>query len=252
VTPSAVALVPARAGSLRVPGKNVRVLSGHPLMAYSIAGAFESGVFDAVVVSTDSPDVADIGRHYGAEVPELRPAELATSTSPDIAWVRHMLGVLADAGREYELFSIVRPTSPCRSAATIRRAFDELVAQGDEADSIRAVERCRQHPAKMWTLDGDFIRPLLSQPSGEVPLHSRQFQALPEVFVQDSSLEIAWSRVTADGLDIAGPRVLGLVSEGWDGFSIDYPDDWERVEAAIAAGEAKLPAISLEPMIAQP
>lgn len=249
MTRSAVALIPARAGSLRVPGKNVRPLAGHPLIAYTIAAAHESGVFDSVVVSTDSPDIARVARHYGAEVPTLRPAELATSMSPDIEWVLHVLRTFDASGREYELFSILRPTSPFRSGATIRRAFDRLVSRGDEADSIRAVERCRQHPAKMWTIDGEYIRPLLPQPGGEVPLHSRPYQALPEVYVQDSSLEIAWKRVTSAGLDIAGDRVLALISQGWEGFSIDYPDDWERAEADIAAGDASLSPIAQEPLL---
>src|SRR4051794_37292922 len=129
----AVALVPARAGSQRVPGKNVRPLAGHPLLAYSIAAARASGLFDAVLVSTDSADIADVARHYGATVPGLRPATLATATSPDIEWVRHVLD-----GTTYELFSILRPTSPFRSAATLRRAWDAFHAV-DDADSLRAV-----------------------------------------------------------------------------------------------------------------
>src|SRR5690242_9401803 len=99
---SAVALIPARAGSERVPGKNVRELGGHPLLAYSIAGAQESGIFDAIVVSTDSPEIAEIAAAYGAEVPGLRPAELAGSTSPDIDWIVHVIGGLAEEGRTYD------------------------------------------------------------------------------------------------------------------------------------------------------
>lgn len=238
--PSAVALIPARAGSQRVPGKNVRPLAGHPLIAYSIAAAHESGVFDAVVVSTDSEEIATIARCYGAEVPALRPAEMAASTSPDIEWVQHMLELLTGTGREYELFSILRPTSPFRTGATIRRALGRLLA--DEADSVRAVRRCREHPAKMWTLDGELLRPLLASPAGEVPLHSRQFAALPEVYVQDSSLEIAWTRVAlGDGGDIAGRSIVALVSQGHEGFSIDYPEEFAQAEALVAAGEAILP-----------
>src|SRR5947207_2682992 len=147
---SAVALIPARAGSQRVPGKNVKPLAGHPLIAYTIAAAVESRLFDDVVVSTDSQEIADIAVEYGAEAPEL-----ATATSPDIEWVRHTLRLLAGGGRSYDLFSLLRPTSPFRRAETIRRAFDRLMAWGDEADSIRAVELCRQHPGKMWILDGE-------------------------------------------------------------------------------------------------
>jgi N-acylneuraminate cytidylyltransferase len=238
----AVALVPARAGSTRVPGKNIKPLAGHPLIAYSIAGALESEVFDKVVVSTDSEEIAEVARSYGAEAPWLRPEELASSTSPDIDWVAHALGQPGMDG--YEMFAILRPTSPFRSAATIRRAHALLEADPD-ADSVRAVRRCREHPGKMWLLEGEGpMQPLLDQPEGEVPLHSRQFAALPEVYVQDSSLEIARTRAALEQGSISGRVILPLVSEGEEGFSIDYPDDWERAEALVASGEAVLPAVS--------
>lgn len=236
--PSAVALIPARAGSERVAGKNVRPLAGHPLLAYSIAAARESGLFEQVVVSTDSEEIASVATRYGAEVPDLRPAKLGTSTSPDIEWVQHMLGVLPD----YELFSLLRPTSPFRTAATIRRAWDLFVAQDPPADSIRAVELTRQHPGKMWVLDGDLMRPLLDQAAGEVPTHSRQYKSLPEVYVQNSSLEIAWTRITADG-EIAGRRVMPFFTEGSEGLTIDYEDDWALAEQLAASGEAVLPQV---------
>src|SRR6187401_3512522 len=97
--PSAVALIPARQGSKRVPGKNIRLLNGHPMLAYTIAPAVESGVFDAVIVSTDSDETATIARHYGAEVPFLRPAAFASDTSPGIEWLEHALRTLRDQGR---------------------------------------------------------------------------------------------------------------------------------------------------------
>lgn len=241
--PSAVALIPARAGSERVPGKNIRPLAGHPLLAYSVAAARESGLFGQVVVSTDSEEVAEIAARYGAEIPALRPPELATATSPDIEWVQHMLAVLREQGREYEVFSLLRPTSPFRGADTIRRAWDLFVRQDPPVDSIRAVELCRQHPGKMWVLDGDLIRPLLDQTPGEVPTHSRQYTSLPEVYVQNSSLEIAWTRITANG-EIAGERVLPFFTEGMEGFTVDYEDDWARAEQLVASGAAALPAVA--------
>jgi N-acylneuraminate cytidylyltransferase len=237
--PTAVALVPARSGSERVPGKNVVPLAGHPLIAYTIAGAHESGVFDAVIVSTDSEEIAKIALRYGTEVPGLRPAEMSTATSFDIEWVLHVM-----RQRDEEVFAILRPTSPFRTAKTIRRAFGRLVELGDRADSIRAVEPARQHPAKMWTLAGDLLEPLLPQPDGETPLHSRQYQALPKVYVQNSSLELAWSRVLDDVVPtISGRRVAPFFTEGAEGFSIDYPDDVERAERMLARGEATLPSI---------
>jgi N-acylneuraminate cytidylyltransferase len=245
---TAVALVPARGGSQRVPGKNVLPLAGHPLIAYSIAAARESGVFTDVVVSTDSEEIADIARRYGAEVPGLRPAELATATSPDVDWVLHVM-----RDRDEDAVAILRPTSPFRTAATIRRAWEQLVALGDRADSIRAVELCKQHPGKMWVVEGELMRPLLDQGSGAVPYHSTQYAALPKVHVQNSSLEIAWRRVLdGDAPSIAGERVAPFFTEGYEGLSIDYPQDVVEAERLAASGAAALPTIRPEAVASQP
>jgi CMP-N,N'-diacetyllegionaminic acid synthase len=239
--PTAVALVPARAGSERVPGKNVHPLAGHPLIAYTITAAVEAGVFESVLVSTDSAEIATIAEHYGAEVPGLRPAEMATATSPDIEWVLH---VMQDRGEES--FSILRPTSPFRGAETIRRAWERLLELGGGADSIRAVEPARQHPGKMWTIEGELMRPLLPQPDGGTPTYSSQTKTLPPVLVQNSSLEIAWRRVLeGEQPEIGGGRIAPFLTEGWEGFSIDYPEDLERAERAVALGEAALPRITM-------
>ena len=147
--PRAVALLPARGGSKRVPNKNVRRLGPHPLIAYTIRPAIESGVFDAVVVSTDSRETAEIARHYGAEVPFLRPAAFAGDLSPDIEWVEHALATLEAMGRPYDCFSILRPTSPFRTAATI----DET----DAASGVWRVEQVIDDPAgdHDWRIRGE-------------------------------------------------------------------------------------------------
>jgi CMP-N,N'-diacetyllegionaminic acid synthase len=237
----AVALIPARSGSRRVPGKNVAVLAGHPLIAYSIAAAAGSGVFEAVLVSTDSAEIADVAEAYGAEVPGLRPAEISTSTSPDIEWVVHLM-----RDRDEEAFSILRPTSPFRGADTVARAMARFDGLGDRIDSLRAVELCRQHPAKMWVLEGDLMQPVLPQPEGETPFHSRQYQALPPVYVQNSSLEIAWTSVLHDPVPtISGTRIAPFLTDGWEGFSIDYTDDLVRAQDAVERQEAALPSLPL-------
>src|SRR6185369_8810084 len=100
--PSIVALVPARAGSKRVSDKNVRPLGGHPLLGWTIASALQSGVFAAVVVSTDAERYAGIARDYGAEVPFLRPEGMASATSPDIDWVAHALDFLSTRGSAFD------------------------------------------------------------------------------------------------------------------------------------------------------
>lgn len=242
---SVVALIPARSGSKRVADKNIRPLAGHPTIAYTIAAALESGIFGAVVVSTDSERYASIARHYGAEVPTLRPAELATATSPDIDWVRHMLGVLEAEGRRHEAFSILRPTSPFRLPETIRRAWAAFTAE-DGIDSLRAVEKVSQHPGKMWIVDGMRMTPLLPQPAGVTPLHSTQMAALPEIFVQNASLEIAWTRVAEAGT-IAGDILMPFFTEGSEGLDVNTEYDFWYCEQLAARGEAALPKVSQEP-----
>jgi CMP-N,N'-diacetyllegionaminic acid synthase len=253
--PSAVALVPARQGSKRVPGKNVRVLNGHPMLAYSIAPALESGVFDRVIVSTDSEEIAAVARHYGAEVPFLRPAAFASDTSPDIEWLEHTLVELKRQGRTWDCFSLLRPTSPFRSADTIRRAWTTFLAQ-EGVDSLRAVEKCAQHPGKMWIVRGDRMFPLLpftlaspkpNGEGGEQPWHSTPYQALPLVYVQNASLEIAWTRVVFERRTIAGDVVVPFLTKGYEGFDINDPYDWMVAERVLAEGVVQLPPVSQVP-----
>jgi len=240
---SNVALIPARAGSKRTPGKNIAPLAGHPLLAYTICAARLSGMFEAVVVSTDSPDYAAIARHYGAQTPFLRPAAYAGDLSPDIEWIRHALSELADAGQSSELFSILRPTSPFRRPETIRRAFEAFLAVPG-ADSLRAVEKCAQHPGKMWRVRGRVMLPLLPFHTQDgTPWHSSPYQALPEVYVQNASLEIARTRVALDGGTIAGEVVVPFLTRGYEGWDINQPGDLARARELIEAGEAVLPLV---------
>lgn len=245
-TPSIVALIPARAGSKRVPDKNIRMLGGHPLLAFSIAAAVDSGVFAAVIVSTDSEDYRDVAKHYGAESPYLRPAEIAGDLSPDIEWVDYTLKHLRADGRTFDCFSILRPTSPFRSAATIARAWQEFLSE-DGVDSLRAVEKCKQHPGKMWVVRGSRMVPLLPLSPAEQPWHSSQYQSLPEVYVQNASLEIAWSRVVFEGRTIAGSVQMPFFTEGHEGFDVNHPADWRLAEEIIQSGQAALPVVQQPP-----
>jgi CMP-N,N'-diacetyllegionaminic acid synthase len=240
--PSIVALIPARAGSKRLHGKNLRPLAGHPLIAYTIAAARQSGVFSDLIVSTDSPATAEVARHYGAETPFLRPEELAADLSPDIEWVRHALSQLGQKGRAYDCFSILRPTSPFRTAATIRRAWNQFSGRHD-VDSLRAVEPCRQHPGKMWRMEGDRIVPLLDGGPTNPPWHSMAYQALPQVLVQNASLEIAWTRVPLEQGTIAGTRILAFFTQGYEGVDLNDAKDWMYAEHLLESGAATLPQV---------
>jgi len=244
-SPVAVAFVPARSGSERVPGKNVRLLAGHPLLAYAIETALQSGVFARVVVSTDSEEIAEIARWYGAEVPFLRPSEFATATSPDIEWLSF---TLERVGERYDLFAIVRATNPFRGPDVVRRGLEQLLAT-PEADSLRAVERVKQHPGKMWLLakDGRTMTPLLDQSHLDQAWHAGQYQALPAVYVQSSALEIAWTRVVTETGTREGRVVAPFLTEGHQGFNVDDEEDWERAEQLLASGAASVPAVGRPP-----
>ncbi len=237
-----VALIPARAGSKRVPDKNIRPLAGHPVIAYTIAAALDSGVFGDVIVSTDSEKYAEIVKYYGAQVPFLRPAELAGDQSPDIEWLHYTLSRLQETGRNYECFSILRPTSPFRLPQTIQRAWQEFADQ-DGVDSLRAVEKCTQHPGKMWVVRGNRMMPLLPLGPAEQPWHSSQYPALPEIYVQNASLEIAWSRVVFENRTIAGNVVMPFLTVEYEGFDVNNEYDWQLAEQMVQKGDAKLPHI---------
>jgi CMP-N,N'-diacetyllegionaminic acid synthase len=243
---SIVALIPARAGSKRVPDKNIRLLAGHPLIAYTIAAAIQSGIFSAVIVSTDSAHYAEIARYYGAEVPFLRPPEFSGDLSPDIEWVEYTLNRLRGEGRTHDCFSILRPTSPFRLPETIQRAWREFAAE-EGVDSLRAVEKCKQHPGKMWVVRGRRMLPLLPLNPPQQPWHSSQYQSLPEVYAQNASLEIAWCRVVLDGRTIAGAVLMPFFTEGHEGFDVNSAYDWDLAEHLVRAGRARLPFVPQSP-----
>lgn len=219
------------------------MLAGHPLIAYSIASALDAAVFGAVVVSTDDEATAEIARRYGADVPFLRPEPMAGERSPDIEWVEHALTTLQNSGRVFDCFAILRPTSPFRTANTIRRAWS-VFREARGVDSLRAVERVSQHPGKMWMIRGDRLLPLLPFGSSGQPWHSSQMPSLPEVWVQNASLEMAWTRVVLEERTIAGNTLVPFKTEGHEGFDINDPSDWWLAEELVRQGGVELPIVA--------
>src|SRR5205823_2377752 len=215
--------------------------------AYAIASAQQADIFERIVCSTDSSKIGEVAQRYGADVPFLRPAGLATSTSPDIEWITHALDQLDE---HYDLFAIVRATNPFRGPDVLRRGLEQLLAT-PEADSIRAVELVKQHPGKMWLLEGRTMRPLLDQAHLDVAWHAGQYQALPPVYVQNSALEIAWTRVvsqtgTREGkVEDLAPHVVGHDARSverivWDLFRATRQSPGSVIQKAIGGIENAL------------
>lgn len=219
-----VALIPARAGSKRVPGKNTKLLGGKPLLQWTIEAAKASGVFAEIVVSTDDDKTGELAQSLGVRWCP-RPDHLATDDSPDIEWVRHALVLTT-----HDAFAILRPTSPFRTAETIRRAYHEFVTT--PCDSLRAVRPVREHPMKMWKLTGDgYMVPVYHDPWDRTPpYHSRPTQTLPEYYIQTASLEMAWTRVVTNEHSISGSQVIPFLSDDLD---INTPADWAEAERLV-------------------
>ena len=229
------ALIPARSGSKRIPNKNTKLLAGRPLIEYTIAAAQESGVFSQIAVSSDSEDTLKLVEQLDGRVTTiLCPLSIAhKDNDPDILWIQHALGIVA----ECEEFAILRPTSPFRTAETIKRATDQWCRSAEPRDSLRAIEPVIQHPGKMWTRPSDslLITPLLLQPVGQ-PWHSSPTQTLPQVYVQNACIEIAWTDTVRRTGTIAGERVLGFKTHENEGVDLNTLKDWFWAEYLIATG----------------
>jgi N-acylneuraminate cytidylyltransferase len=236
-----VALIPARAGSKRIAGKNMRMLHGKPLLQWTIDCAYASQLFQAIVVSSEDDRTLDYvsNQQLPGVLAYHRPDALATDSSPDIDWVRDVLVKLRVQDIRPDAFAILRPTSPFRTVAMLHRAAAQF---DDTVSSLRAVEPVRQHPGKMWQLcyHGRRIQPLIGPQwplpdgmvmrAGSTPRHSLPTQLLPPVYVQNGSLEWAWTWCVTNFGTISGPNVAPFFTEGYEGLDLNTPDDWIRAE----------------------
>jgi len=222
-------------------------LGDHPLLAYSIAAAQQSDLFAAIVVCSDAPATLAIAEHYGARS-FLRSGAWATDDAPDLVWITEWLDVQHAGGQWSDLLAILRPTNPFRQASTIQRAVDGF--RHRDAHSLRAVQPVREHPGKMWMLDEEqWLTPVIPQvhPDG-TPWHSSPTQTLPPYYVQNASLELVWTYIVETTQSISGTRILGFLTEGFEGLDINDEADWTRAEALVASGAAVLPRVDVAPV----
>lgn len=130
---SAIAIIPARGGSKRIPRKNIKNFSGQPIIKYSIDAALGAGCFDEVMVSTDDAEIAEIAKSFGANVPFFRSAENSTDTAMTIPVLEEVLAEYKKSGREFDFLCCVYPTAPFITADRLKAAFDKIVETGAEA-----------------------------------------------------------------------------------------------------------------------
>lgn len=244
IIPGITAFIPAKGTSTRIPGKNIKDFFGHPLLAYTIETAKRAGIFDSIFVVTDSPETAEIARCYGADVVD-EPAECARPDSYDFQWVTYFM-TLRPMPPE-TCFAILRPTNPFRSALSIRRAWG-LFCDYPEADSMRAIRRAKEHPAKMWwKIPGEpYILNYGYAAKGEHPKYEKQTQSLPEVFVQSAALEIFRGYVPAKFNNISGEKIIPFHFPEFEDFDINTPEDWILADELVRRGMVTLPKIEAE------
>ena len=231
-----LALIPARGGSKGLPRKNVLPLAGKPLIAHTIATALGSSTITRTIVSTDDEEIAEAARAYGAEVPFMRPAELAADESLDLEVFQHALAWLArEEGFEPELVVHLRPTNPIRRTERVDEAVRAMLAD-PQADSLRSVSAPVHTPYKMWRREGAYLVPLV-EVAGVRDAHSRPRQSLPEVWWQNGYVDVIRPRTVLELASMSGERVLPFVVQ--DRFvEIDYADAFAAAEELLRRREA--------------
>lgn len=204
-----VAIIPARSGSQSVPKKNIRPWRGYPLMAYSIAAAKLSRRISRIIVSTDTEEFAAVARVYGAEVPFLRPAELAGNTSQDVEFIAHaMKALLEQDGCVPEYFVHLRPTTPMRDWRVIDKAIDAILAD-PEATSLRSATLCPQSPFKWFKRGkGCYFDPLMQGMTCDDANMPRQ--VFPDVFVPNGYVDVVRTSYVLESGLLHGDKMIGF------------------------------------------
>jgi len=228
INPACIAVIPARGGSKRVPRKNVKELRGKPLIAYTIEAAQQCGIFEKIVVSTDSQEIAETAQRYGAEIPFLRQASLADDVTPVSAATRDMLVRLDPAGDRYQSICQLMPNCPLRTAEDIRDSYRQF-SETNALSQISVVRYGWQNPWWAMRRFADFsLDPVFKE------YITQRSQDLPELFCPTGAVWWAPTSVLRrEGTYHIEQR------KGWEipwqrGLDIDTEDDWAMAEIMMA------------------
>lgn len=222
-----LAIIPARSGSKSVKDKNIRMMNGEPMIAYSIQHALESKKITRTIVSTDSDYYAEIAKKYGAEVPFIRPKELASDESLDIDVFEHALKLLKE--KENYVPDIVvqlRPTYPIRDVNDIDRMI-EMLEEDENADSVRCIAPSKEIAYKMWRKKEDGqIYPILSDITEG---YNMPRQKLPQIYYQNACIDVMRTKVIVEKHSMSGDKILGY--EMSHNFDIDTEEEFLLAES---------------------
>jgi CMP-N-acetylneuraminic acid synthetase len=231
-----LAFIPARAGSKRVPQKNLLEIGGKPLIAHTIEAALGARLVNRVVVSTDSDEIAATARKHGAETPFMRPKEISGADSTEMEFFLHALDWFSrNESYEPDLIALLYPTSPFRKAGTIDRAVEEMLKH-PEADSLRSVRLCSEHPYKMWVMEKGYLVPFVKGEDKNV--HTFSYQKLPTVYIQNASIYITKPATIREKGSPTGDVIVPFVMDEMESVDINSPLDLEFARFVIREREA--------------
>lgn len=220
-----LAVIPARRGSKGIPGKNIKLLGGKPLLAYSIEQAVASKLLSKVMVSTDDKVIAVLAGEYGAEVPFLRPDELATDTTPSIEVIKHAVAFLELQGEYYDAVCLLQPTYPFRKKGFIDEAITTFVEK--KADSLVSVLPVPHQFNPHWVFEPD-EKGSLQIATGEKEIIKRR-QDLPQTFFRDGALYVTKISSIKQGT-LYGGNLSYILTDSQLYVNIDTSEDWEIAE----------------------
>jgi CMP-N-acetylneuraminic acid synthetase len=220
-------LIPARGGSKGIPRKNVRLIAGKPLIAWTIEAALGANALAAVVVSTDDPEIADVARAAGAEVPFLRPSELAQDETPGIDPVLHALKALPG----YDAVMLLQPTSPLRTSHDIEGLLVKVAKTG--APAAVSISPAKEHPEWMFKmLDGGRLEPVLTQ------TQFARRQDLPQAYALNGAMYFAHAGWLGQRRSFIAPETIGYPMPTDRSVDIDDPLDWQLAELLLGSNQS--------------
>ncbi|MFK7935843.1 MAG: acylneuraminate cytidylyltransferase family protein [Saprospiraceae bacterium] len=225
-----VAIIPARGGSKSIPYKNIKLLNGIPLIAYSIAAGLQAKYVDRVIVSTDDDEIAKIAKQWGAEVPFQRPANLAEDKTVDFPVFEHAVKWLEEHENYHaDIIVQLRPTSPCRPPQCVDESIEVLV--NGTADSVRGVVPSGQNPYKMWRIENDVMQPLMDSEFAEP--YNMPRQKLPPTYWQTGHVEVIHYQTIMQQRSLTGKVIAPYVLEPEYAIDLDNLFQWKYAEFAM-------------------
>ncbi|TGM82279.1 acylneuraminate cytidylyltransferase family protein [Leptospira mtsangambouensis] len=226
-----IAIIPARSGSKSIKDKNLAMLSGHPLIAYSIAAGVMSKTVTRTIVSTDSEEYASIARKYGAEVPFLRPSEFSTDTSTDRDFMLHAMQWVKDHEQSVPEFWVhLRPTTPLRDPKHIDEAVNILELDKD-ATALRSAHLCSESPFKWFRKNSQGYLAALTSEETSLDRFNLPRQSYPDVYIPDGYVDVVKSSFILNTELFHGNKVIGYVSPVCT--EVDSPEELDILEFQI-------------------